>query len=165
MHTLYWTINHNTTTWTSPCLFPRWGNQILIPNRCTEFVKFRTEPISKNLLTFRSEQYRTLKVNSADPYCQYYSGSVRHDSTQQNCFIELNRVGLCDHFKDSTRQNSFVAKPPTVQKMFRTLRLSPVLLRWVFKVITSPEVTQLDKTVLWSWVASGYVIKTSIKNI
>jgi len=32
-----------------------------------EFVKFRTEPIPKNLLTFRSEPYRTLKVNSADP--------------------------------------------------------------------------------------------------
>jgi len=25
-----------------------------IPNRCTEFVKFRTEPIPKNLLTFRT---------------------------------------------------------------------------------------------------------------
>jgi len=30
-----------------------------IPNLCTEFVKFRTEPIPKNLFTFRSEPYRT----------------------------------------------------------------------------------------------------------
>jgi len=33
---------------------------------------------------------------------------ARRDSTQQNCFVELNRVGRCDHLKDSTRQNWFV---------------------------------------------------------
>jgi len=49
-------------------------------------------------------------------------------------------------------------KPPTVQKMFRTFRLFPVLLSWVFKVITSPVATQLDETVLLSWIASGDVI-------
>jgi len=27
------------------------------------------------------------------------------DSTQQNCFVQLSRVGRCDHFKDSTQQN------------------------------------------------------------
>jgi len=35
-----------------------------------EFVKFRTEPIPKNILKSRSEPYRTLKVNSADPSFQ-----------------------------------------------------------------------------------------------
>jgi len=29
---------------------------------------------------------------------------ARRDSTQQNCFVEWNRVGRCDHFEDSTRQ-------------------------------------------------------------
>ena len=33
---------------------------------------------------------------------------ARRDSTRQDCFVELNRVGRCDHFKDSTQQNSFV---------------------------------------------------------
>jgi len=48
-------------------LLPKCYNQILIPNRSAEYVKFRTEPIPTNFLTFRSELYRTLKVNSADP--------------------------------------------------------------------------------------------------
>jgi len=30
---------------------------------------------------------------------------ARRDSTQHNCFVELSRVGRCDHFKDSTQQN------------------------------------------------------------
>jgi len=41
-----------------------------IPNSSVEFVKIRTEPIPKNVLTFRSKPNRTLKVNSAYTYSQ-----------------------------------------------------------------------------------------------
>jgi len=66
-------------------------------------------------------------------------------------------VGMNRAMWSLLRLNS--TKPPTVQKMFRTIRLFPVLLSWVFKVITSPDATQPDKTVVLSWVVSGDVIK------
>jgi len=41
-------------------------------------------------------------------YYAYLAVITLPDATQQNCFVELNRVGRCDPFKDSTRQNCFV---------------------------------------------------------
>jgi len=53
----------------------------------------------------------------------------------------------------------------TSSEMFSTPWLAPTgrkfdqkLSGWVLRVITSPDATQLNKTVLSSWVASGYVI-------
>jgi len=53
--------------------FTMFVNQMGQPNFDSEpiplhgIVKFRTEPIPKNLPTFCSKPYRTLKVNSAEP--------------------------------------------------------------------------------------------------
>jgi len=54
---------------------------------------------------------------------------ARRDSTQHNCFVELNRVGRCDHFKDSTRQNSFVKSR---RAMWSLLILSPTVSGRIF---------------------------------
>jgi len=66
-------------------------------------------------------------------------------------------VGLHRAMGSLLRLNSI--KLPKCANIFRTLRLCPVLLSWVLKVITLPDATQLDKTVLLSWVASGDVIE------
>jgi len=64
---LLWIIDHNTQ------ILLKWQNRTLIRNRSTEFVKFHTELIQKNCLTLLSAPYRTLKVNSADPYTQNFA--------------------------------------------------------------------------------------------
>ena len=66
-------------------------------------------------------------------------------------------VGLRRAMWSLLRLNS--TKRPTFAEMFRTPRLCPVLLSWVLTVITSPDATQLDKTVLLSWIGSGDVIE------
>jgi len=56
---------------------------------------------------------------------------ARRDSTQQNCFVELNRVGRCDHFIDSTRPNSF-AELSRVAGDVITLKTQPTFFGRIF---------------------------------
>ena len=92
-----------------------------------------------------------------------------HSISCEVLFTELNKQILSHDFRWSLTIFAFVGSRraslyDSTQlskrwKMLKAHRLSPVLLSWVFELISSPNATQFNKTVFLSWVALGVVTK------